>query len=207
MSRSFGALIAVAALLSWGNAFSGNPENPKPVVVTNPSLPVTGSVDATVSNTVDVKIVNVPLIELLNTREPFQTRFITSYSPPAITWRAESAPIPEGTRLTVEFLTINYPTATSVSELGSCNVWVLQEAGCDSGLADKIVMQHRVPTTSSRERGEQDDFLQTSAALPMRLYLDAGQTMCVLCPLPEDNNLLAGGGGQVSVAGYLEIVE
>lgn len=177
---------------------------PLDVTVVNTSLPVYGEVEVTNDASNPVPITGS--VEVIEGRKPYQEYFQESVLPGALEWRGASEPVPESRRLTVEFMTINYPLNTSVSELGSCQLYVLTAPDCDFSSGDTVMLQD-VPTTSARRRGLVDDFLITSAAQEWRLFVEANQSICLICPIAEDNNLTGIGSAKVSIVGYLEAVD
>ena len=141
----------------------------------------------------------------------FQTNFGAGYSPSDRDWRAESEPVPEGRRLVAKFLSLRYPisfaSATASLEVESCTAFVLTEPGCQGSLAGKFAFQTFVPVSVTKDFDPSLNgrFFEVAAAGPTLLFVEAGQTLCVACTLPENHTMFS--GGLVAVSGSLESVE
>jgi hypothetical protein len=177
-------IIPVVVLAVAGGAALA--ESPKPVIVENEShepVPVTGTV------TVEVK----------DKGTLFQEQFSGIYGTGVSSWRAESEVVPEGKRRMIEFLTLAYTTSTSLPSQGVCRLFVLDIPGCQGSLANQVAIRHQIPTLSGYN--EEGDGIDVSNALRTFLFLDEGQSLCVICPLPDDNNTIS--GGSVTIVGRM----
>lgn len=205
-------LLAVACIPAFALAQAGPPD-PKPgpstsVTVTNLPLPVTVDSEVSVSGSVTVTNTDanpVPIygvVDVTQSRRPFQRRLTGGYGSGDSSWSGGSEPIEAGHRWVVEFLSLNYSVITATfTSLGSCTIVIKEGVECSTPGAEGIVMIHAVPTTVG-----QDEFftngLDVSAALTAKMYVEEGQRMCVRCPLPPDNNLVS--SGSLNVSGVLE---
>lgn len=192
MSKHGFSMLAVAAMLLAVGSGLIQAETPKEVTVINDAgdpVPVTASVPGMVK------------VEVKERGELFQEKFDGSYSSGDRSWRAESEIVPEGKRKVIEFFTLVYGSYTSEGSQGACSLYVMAIPGCQGSIAGQIDTTHYVPTIAGSSFG--GDGVEMSNALRTLMFLDEGQSLCVICPLPEDHSGIFIGGGRVSIAGHL----
>lgn len=207
------AVIALACLPAFSLAQAGPPDprlGPStPVTVTNTPLPVTVGSEVNVSGSVTVTNTDanpVPIygvVDVTQSKHPFQQRLTGGYGSGDRSWSGGTEPIEAGHRWVVEFLSLGYviksPTFTSIE---ACQIFIKQDVECSNPGGEGIVMRHTLPTTVGQDTFLRPDGLYVSAALAVKMYVEEGQRMCVYCALPPDNSVTS--SGSLNVSGVLE---
>ena len=198
-------IIAFVGLLLAPAAVIGDPAGPPgglEVNIVGQPVSVEGNVTATIPEPLDVNVVNVPTVQLSLAKQPYQEQFSDGYSGESSSWRAESAQVPPGNRLTVEFLSLYY-VLTESTEVNVCKAWVLNEPGCDVDLPDKVLYRYYIPVSFAlRPDGTPEVPYEVFNSMQALMYIEAGGSLCVSCPVPEGNNVIS--SGIVTISGHIE---
>jgi hypothetical protein len=197
-------VIAFTVLLTAPAVVIGGPAGPPEgldVKIINPlPVPVEGNVTATIPETIDVNVVNTPIV----TKQPYQEGFIDFYDQFSSSWKAESSQVPPGNRLTVEFLSLFY-RLNEATEVNNCSVYVLSEPGCKENLSSKLLYTYYIPVSFAHVPSNSIVPYEVFTSMPILLYVEEGGSLCVFCPYPEGNTV--GDYGRVTISGQMESVD
>ena len=206
--RACSTLPLLALLAGYVHAAPPITEPVEVEVINMPTVSVDQPVEVELINTptinveqpLDVEILNTPTVNVAPQGSRIQDGASGTYAPGDSYWTAEYGPMPEGESLIVEYLTLYSVLGTATDVAPACKIFILTEPGCRGALSGKIAAFFNMPRNAARDyRGD----LELTYASTVQMFVEETQSICVRCDLPDDQDTICGGCGQMNFSGHI----